>query len=1298
MSLGMEKLTCPSIKWNSKNLSEDWKRFEEHAKLMFQGPLTKAKEEERAAYILIWVGETGRDICNSWDITDAEKKSPATLFAKFKAHTAPRTNKVFARYIFQERKQGAKETFDNFVTDLRNLVKDCEYQAPNEMVRDRIVGGILSQDVREKMLDEGDKLTMEKAIDIALNHEITKRHLKSMASGDTVSDTSVDAVKKKPARKPHTGKQHATPKQHPSQYSGPQNKCKNCGRKHPPKKCPAFGQQCHKCNKWNHWADFCLTNPSRKKIHTVEEGSDEDEENFLYLDEITGKTTKNTAYANIWLDTGDSVKFKIDTGAQANVLPTSTYHKLNNPPALSPAKDRLVGYSGKNLDVQGTISLKTKYKDTEQTCTFHIVETHPTAQPILGLDSSLALNLIKLVLSVDNESEPLTRESVLQEYGHLFDTLGDIDGEIDLHLQENAIPKVHPPRRVPLAIRERLKEELDKMEQDGVIKRVDEPTDWVNSLVIVEKPNGQLRLCLDPKDLNNAIKRPHYPLPTLEDATSKMAGAKFFTKLDAKSGYWQLKLKDSSSYLTTFNTPFGRYRFTRLPFGINCAQDEFQRKMDEIFGGIQGSTPLIDDIIVHGTTRAEHDRNLRTVLKQASEKKVTFNKGKLSVAAQEVSYFGHILTPDGLKPDPAKIKAINEMPPPKDKQELQTFLGMVTYLSKFSPNLSDATKPLRDLLKSDVEFTWDEQQNAAMENVKKLISSQPVLSFFDPKKEIILEVDASKSGLGATVKQEGKPIAFASKALTPTEVNYAQIEKELYAILFGCQRFHQYLYGREVTVHSDHKPLETIAKKPLCNAPPRLQRMLLQLQKYRITVVYVPGKSIPIADTLSRKYLPADANESTPELDVQVHTIIKNLPVSDQKVATIAKATKEDRTLNKLQSYIQTGWPNTKKQCHPDAAEFWTFRDELSQVQGLILKGERIFIPTALRPEMLIKIHEGHLGIEKCLQKARGVLFWPGMCLAIKDHISSCPTCISKAPSNPKEPLQSHPIPTRPWQYLASDIFTWESRNFLVTVDFYSRWFEIDELTSMTTTAVTRKLAVHFARHGIPETLLSDNGPAYDSEGFEIFTRVFDFKHETSTPHYPQSNGLAEKTVQTAKRMLSKCAADGTNFLLALLQYRTTPVDGLASPAELLMGRKLRSTLPSTQSQLQPKTILPETVIQRRKECLSSQKRYYDRGARPLPSHPVGEHVGVQLQKGDNWKPAKVIATGNTPRALVVETKDGGRYLRNRRFIRKWPAQTTTPSPPTADRQPEVSTPPTNSDPPRRTSSRTSKPPNRLDL
>ncbi|KAK7113619.1 hypothetical protein V1264_012874 [Littorina saxatilis] len=424
------------------------------------------------------------------------------------------------------------------------------------------------------------------------------------------------------------------------------------------------------------------------------------------------------------------------------------------------------------------------------------------------------------------------------------------------------------------------------MEEQGIITTVTTPTDWVNSLVVVEKTNGKLRICLDPRDLNAAIRQPHYPMPTLEDTLSTMAGAKYFTKLDAKCGYWQLKLAEESSYLTTFNTPFGRYRFTRLPFGVISAQDDFQRKMDEIFEGISGVTPLVDDVIVSGKTREEHDANLRATLNRAASKNLKLNPDKLTVGAQEVEYFGHLITVEGLKPDPAKVKAIQDMPPPNDKKELQTMLGMITYLAKFAPQLSETTKPMRDLLKEDAEFIWDDQQKTALQKVKNIITSQPVLAFFEPKKEVRLEVDASKFGLGAAIFQDNNPVAFASKALTQTEQNYAQIEKELYAILFGCRRFHQYLYGREVIVHSDHKPLESITKKPLAAAPPRLQRMLLQLQKYSLKIVHVPGKNIPVADTLSRKFIPAEPDDDVSEdLNVQVHSVIKNLPISDTKGA-----------------------------------------------------------------------------------------------------------------------------------------------------------------------------------------------------------------------------------------------------------------------------------------------------------------------------------------------------------------------------------------------------------------------------
>uniref|UniRef100_A0A8C7WSE9 ribonuclease H n=1 Tax=Oryzias sinensis TaxID=183150 RepID=A0A8C7WSE9_9TELE len=318
------------------------------------------------------------------------------------------------------------------------------------------------------------------------------------------------------------------------------------------------------------------------------------------------------------------------------------------------------------------------------------------------------------------------------------------------------------------------------MENTDIIQKVTEPTEWVNALVVVEKPKTKkLRVCLDPRPLNKAIQRPHYPLPTLDDITPRLAGAQYFSVLDARSGYWAIKLSQESSMLTTFNTIYGRYRFKRLPFGIVSAQDEFQRRVDEAYEGLSGVSAIVDDILVYSRTEEEHNRNLRAVLERTREKGIKLNKDKSIICVPEVSYFGHKLTRDGIQPDPNKVKAIKEMPPPSNESELETILGMVTYLSKFAPRLSEATDPLRQLLKENSEFVWDSNRDVAFQRVKDLLTQEPgpVLAHFDCTKDVKLQVDASKCGLGAVLLQDERPIAYASKALKDTEKNYAQIEK-----------------------------------------------------------------------------------------------------------------------------------------------------------------------------------------------------------------------------------------------------------------------------------------------------------------------------------------------------------------------------------------------------------------------------------------------------------------------------------------------------------------------------------------
>ncbi|KAJ8351148.1 hypothetical protein SKAU_G00226240 [Synaphobranchus kaupii] len=316
-------------------------------------------------------------------------------------------------------------------------------------------------------------------------------------------------------------------------------------------------------------------------------------------------------------------------------------------------------------------------------------------------------------------------------------TLTVDEGECNIHLDPAATPVACPPRRIPIALHSRLKEELQKMENTDIIAKVTEPTEWVNALVVVEKPRtGKLRVCLDPRDLNKAVKRPHYPLPTLEDVTPKLAGARYFSVMDARSGYWAIKLTDESSKLTTFNTPFWRYRFLRLPFGLISAQDEFQRKIDETYQGLDGVVAIVDDVLIYGATQEEHDRNLRAMLQRSREKGVRLNPEKSIIGATEVSYFGHRLSAEGIKPDPAKISAIKRMEPPKNRAELETVLGMANYLAKFAPSLSEVNAPMRQLLKQSNEFLWDKQHDAAFQKMKDIITREPgpVLAYFDPEK------------------------------------------------------------------------------------------------------------------------------------------------------------------------------------------------------------------------------------------------------------------------------------------------------------------------------------------------------------------------------------------------------------------------------------------------------------------------------------------------------------------------------------------------------------------------------------
>ncbi|XP_053388481.1 uncharacterized protein K02A2.6-like [Mercenaria mercenaria] len=722
----------------------------------------------------------------------------------------------------------------------------------------------------------------------------------------------------------------------------------------------------------------------------------------IYIDTVISAVDKMCNQAFVDIKTGPlgkQISFKIDTGAQVNILPHFALQQLGVKTALCSSVTKLTGYNGNPLVCLGSITLQCTHEPSAQTkyVEFHVVDTQ--SPPLFGFQTSIDFGLVKLAHAVTSNyvSFPLNKTAVLNEYSQVFKGIGSIPGQCSIYLKHDAKPVVHPPRRIPVALRDKCKKELDKMEKLGVITKVSEPTEWVNSMVTVQKKSGDLRIVLDPGDLNRNIQRPYHPTKTLDDILPQLNGATFFTKLDARSGYWAMHLTEKSSMLTTFNTIFGRYRYLRLPMGISSAMDLFQKKIDEIFEGLPGVAAIVDDILVYGKTREEHDANLRAVLQRSLEQGIRLNPDKLEVGQSQISYFGHVISKQGLSPDPDKVSAIREMPIPENRSQLETVLGMSQYLARYAPRLSEVTLPLRELLAKDVEFLWGESQQQAYDQMIDIITQAPVLAFYDPAKPLELQTDASRSGLGATLLQEGRPIGYASKSLTPSQMNYAMIELECLGLVFGLKKFHQWVYGKKVKVVTDHLPLIAICKKPLFAAPVRLQRLLLNISQYDIDVTYRQGTQIPLPDTLSRFPVKDTDPSLTETVEVQVNMVKRSLPVSDRKLQEIKVNTDRDEQLLSLKQVIIEGWPDERNHCKSELLDFWNYRDELTVMDGIIMKGHKIVIPQSLKADLLSKLHSSsHMGIEKTISRASDIVFWPRITQEIKDLVLKCPVCLQQ--------------------------------------------------------------------------------------------------------------------------------------------------------------------------------------------------------------------------------------------------------------------------------------------------------------
>ena len=541
-------------------------------------------------------------------------------------------------------------------------------------------------------------LTFERAIALGQSTKQTKIHAKELKQ-----EAEIYGIKfsKKENRYSQAGKKI--------------KQCKYCRRTHIRGVCPAFHQTCNKCHKKGHFANVCVsTNKHLNYLDnqntplTTAEGT-LDEENFFIsaiFDTSNGVINNNKQISTIAEETNaewsvtlntnwTNICYKIDSGAQVNVLPENQIENLQRKPRITKSATTLSAYNGGNIPVKGECTLHIHHRGKNVPLLFIVANTNSPS--IIGLKSSKQSNLIKRILSISNSQ----KQNFFNEYKDCFGEIGTLTKVHHITVDQNITPVVTPARKIPKALLDKLKLELQRMQRLDIIGPVNEPTEWVNPLIIVQKPNGKLRICLDPKHLNQAIKRQHYKLPTAEELFSEMHYAKFFTKLDASSGYWQIKVDEELSELLTFSTPFDRLQFKRLPYWIHSASQVFQKDIEEIIEGCEGARNSQDDIIIWGSTLTQLDIPTELVLNRIRKSGLKLNKNKCVFGATELIFLGHKTSEKGISPDPEKVKTIKDMSFPSSKQDLQRFLGMAAYLSKFVPQLSEETHLLRDLLKKN---------------------------------------------------------------------------------------------------------------------------------------------------------------------------------------------------------------------------------------------------------------------------------------------------------------------------------------------------------------------------------------------------------------------------------------------------------------------------------------------------------------------------------------------------------------------------------------------------------------------
>lgn len=1213
-----------SVKFQEFNPKVDnWNNYLDRLNYCFVANGIKEEPDKKANFFTVCgaqVFETCLALITPKTSSDVTFSEIVSILTK---HYSPKPNEISMSYKFYKRDQRDGEKASEYITELRKISSSCNFSDLERMLRDRLVCGMSDHTLQYELLKK-DNLTYQDVVDSILSSESAGKDLRMMVTNYGANGPDGTA---------HAAHTSAPTPPEPMDVNAVHTKanirlCYRCGDQHGGE-CRFVNAVCRFCKKKGHLEKICIAK-RRGGDRAVHYTTGDKDEYIGGVYNVDGVSRVPPYEVRVMLN-GMSIAMQVDTGASFSLMNERTWRALGSP-SLVPPPLKLRTWTDAPVALLGRTTLRVQYKDIGRDLDIFVAKGK--GPNLLGRDWFAPLNFnldVNFVSNLDdNECQMITK------YVEVFkEGLGTYRGQpVAIHVKEGAIPRFIKARPVPYAIKDRVEKEIDRLVQEGVLRPVSF-SEWATPVVPIVKKTGDIRLCGDYRStVNQATESDTYPMPTANEVFATIAGGRYFSTLDLNRAYTQVTVNDATAKLLTLNTCKGLYSVHRLAFGVKASPGIFQRLMTALLAGIKGVAVLIDDIIISGHNIDEMWQRLDVVLERIQRAGLRLNKNKCKLGKQRVEFLGYVIDAEGIHPAPSKVEAIMNTPAPQNVHELQAFLGLYNFYERFIPHKATMLEPLHRLLDKTQTWNWTETEQVAFDKAKGLLSFDLTLVHYDLNKPLVLTCDSSEYGVGAVlshVLEDGleRPIAMGSRTLHIHERRYSQLDKEAASIMFGIQKFHNYLIGRSFTIVTDHKPLLGILdpKKPMpCIISPRLTRIALALTAHSYEIIYKPGTQIGNADGLSRWPQPVP---DEPEQELSEILLMAEAPQdfpfdADQ----IAAETKRDKTLAKVVHHIQHGWPT--KVNDSNLRTYWLHRLELTLQEDCILLGNRVVIPPRIREATLRVLHSTHNGIVQTKACARSYVWWPQLNEDIERLVGNCAKCLEHRHMPPKT---NHEwiTPTRPWSRIHVDFAgPFQGKYFLIAVDSYSRWPEVFMVSNMTSATVIKHFRILFATHGLCEIIVSDNGPSFVSEEMAGFLNANKIKHVKTAPYHPATNGLAERMVQTVKDKLRKMdnipwEVRIPNMLLGLRATACSATN--KSPAELLMNRKLRTLLD---------TIHPDNVSNKRVE------QQIDRNAQQKRRESnIGQNIMYRnYNNGPRWLRGKVIAKGG-PSSYRVEAEDG---------------------------------------------------------